>query len=132
MWKVLDNPPDNLEERREETIRNIEEILEEGLLDREQRSMLTEELIGTRPSWLSPAPSRTSVILYNIQARRCPQIRIPVLLGRKDTFAMVDSGAVSNFMSEEFVKKNKIPLTRQAKPYRIGNADGTLNRGNKG
>ena len=53
-------------------------------------------------------------------------------MGTLDTWAMVDSGATGNFVSERFVCKNQIRKTQKAHPYHIGNADGTPNKGNNG
>ncbi|SLM35780.1 retrotransposon nucleocapsid protein [Lasallia pustulata] len=53
-------------------------------------------------------------------------------MGTFDAWAMVDSGAIGNFVSERFVRNNQIRKTKKAHPYCVGNVDGTLNKGNNG
>ena len=45
---------------------------------------------------------------------------------------MMDSGATRNFLLERFVCDNQIRITRKARPYRVRNADGSPNAGNRG
>ena len=71
-------------------------------------------------------------MVYSIQGQRHVQIKIPVTMGTLDSQAMVDSGATGNFVSEQFICKNQIRTIQKTHPYRVSNADRTLNKGNQG
>ena len=71
-------------------------------------------------------------MVYSIPSTQHSQLKIPVTIGTLETWAMVDSGATGNFLSEWFVRDNQIQIMRKVHPYRVGNADGSPNAGDGG
>jgi hypothetical protein len=63
------------------------------------------------------------------------ELRVPMTLISKtrlktvETTAIVDSGAVGTFISEDFVKLHKIQTHRLSKPFKVTTADGSLTKG---
>ncbi|KAJ3577041.1 hypothetical protein NP233_g61 [Leucocoprinus birnbaumii] len=68
----------------------------------------------------------------NISRNKTASFKVPVTLwvyGTKvQTEALVDSGATTNFIDREFVKRNNLATNRLATPYKVINADGTPNK----
>ena len=71
-------------------------------------------------------------MVYSMPSTQHSQLMIPVTIKTLETWAMVDSDATGNFLSERFVCDNQIRITRKAHPYRVGNVDGSPNAGNGG
>ncbi|SLM40543.1 Retroviral aspartyl protease [Lasallia pustulata] len=79
---------------------------------------------------LTQNSTREHDTIYSIHGQRHAQIKIPVTMGTLDAWAMMDSGATGNFVSERFICDNQIRKTKKAHPYRNGNADVIPNKGN--
>ena len=97
-----------------------------------RQSILVSAKTGTYYTWLTQNLTQEHNTVYSIHGQRHMQIKVPVTMGTLDAWAMVDSGATGNFVSERFVCDNQIWMTQKAHPYRVSNMDGTPNKGNGG
>src|SRR5258708_6104552 len=70
--------------------------------------------------------------ISNIARNKLTSFKLPVTLWVYGTKAraeaLVDSGAMSNFINKSFMKKHNLVTQKMANPYEVRNADGTTNK----
>ena len=72
----------------------------------------------------NPIPQQQSGSSFSVQPARC--FTIPLFLGpqKQKTLALLDSGASTCFLDEEFAKHHKIRLVQKSKPVHVEVIDG--------